>query len=67
MREIHGVMAKIYETDEMQRVHITDLTDGISLYHTHTHTKAAVLDVDEALFLAKQLVLAARRLRERLK
>jgi hypothetical protein len=66
IREIHGVVARVTDQPaETQHVRITDCADGISL--VHTHSCSAFLSAEEARFIAKQLMLAARRLEARIK
>ena len=62
MREVHGVVAGVSggAQDARQHVRITDGDDCIFL--NHTATGSAILNAEEARFLAKQLVLAAGRL-----
>lgn len=65
MRELHGVVARVAKPGDFQQVRIVDCNDCISLFQSTND--AALLDVEEALFLAKQLVLAARRLKAKTK
>lgn len=68
MKEVHGVVAKKDYTmlaDNEVTVRITDADSGILIVLSTDSNHPALLSVEEARFLAKQLVDAAKRFEQR--
>lgn len=64
MREVHGIVAKVDRNpDATQQVRITDMPNGICLFHTNP--QAAILTAEEARFIARELNRAAARFEKR--